>query len=289
VAFRSSLGQLSTTLAWVPPPPFFAPVIGPSWAHPFGILPGIGTDLFRAVWQATPWDLAIVASILAFDVVGGWMLGALAGLYEGGILDAVVMFLGDTLGAIPSFFLVIALFAGVATVNPAHATLAVFVVLFGLIIWPTTARTTRERARLVSREPFLEAARASGGDGPYLYFQHILPNSISPLLAQVPIDVAPIFFVLTVFPWFWDCASGPHGPAAFYIIPSLPPNSPLPAVTFPEWGNLLAVGVCEGLPISTVGPVYWWMFVPTLVVIVLLGIAISLVCDGIDRRSQRLT
>ena len=278
--YRDSLDRVPTNANWIPP---FSP-IGPSIAHPFGVLPGLGTDLFRALWQATPWDLAIVAGILAIDAGLGWVLGSLAGMNEGGVLDSAVMFLADTMGAIPSFFLVVALFAGLATVAPTETGLPVFILLFGLVIWPTTARTTRERARLVAREPFLESAEASGGDRPYLFFRHILPNSISPLLAQVPIDVAPIFFVLTIFPWFWDCA-GPGGTkGTYYLIASLPPYSPLPSVNFPEWGNLLAVGTCEGLPISTVGTTYWWMVLFPLLAIIVLGIGISLVCDGLDKR-----
>jgi len=280
VVFRNSLFQVPINSSWIPP----FNVIGPSAAHPFGVLPGLGTDLFRALWQATPWDLAIVAGILAIDAGLGWTLGALAGMNEGGLLDSVVTFLGDTLGAIPSFFLVVALFAGLATAAPNTTGLPMFVLLFGLVLWPTIARTTRERARLVAREPFLESARASGAGRTYLFFRHILPNSISPMLAQVPIDVAPIFFVLTIFPWFWDC-SGPGGSKGFYyLVASLPPYSPLPAVTFPEWGNILAVGTCEGLPISTVGTTYWWMVLFPLLAIIVLGIGIALVCDGIDKR-----
>ena len=162
LVYHNSLEQVPTNASWIPP---FNP-IGPSTAHPFGVLPGLGTDLFRALWQATPWDLAIVAGVLAIDAGLGWVLGALAGMNEGGVLDSVVTFLGDTLGAIPSFFLVVALFAGLATVAPTEVGLPVFVLLFGLVIWPTTARTTRERARIVAREPFLESAEASGGDRP---------------------------------------------------------------------------------------------------------------------------
>jgi ABC-type dipeptide/oligopeptide/nickel transport system permease subunit len=290
VVFWNSLDQLSTNLYWIPPPPWFRATLGPSAAHPLGVLPGIGTDIFRAVWQATPWDLSIVAAILAFDAVFGWLLGALAGMEEGGLADTAVRFVGDSLGAIPSFFLVVALFAGLTAVAPGRANLTVFVVLFGVIIWPTTARTTRERARVVSREPFLESAKASGGGRRYVFFRHILPNSAAPLLAQIPVDVAPIFFVLTIFPWFWDCAGGVYnhiGGMSLYPVPSLPTYSPLPSLNFPEWGNLLAVGACYGLPISTVGPVYWWMFVPPLVAILGLGIAIALVCDGLEKRLAR--
>jgi ABC-type dipeptide/oligopeptide/nickel transport system permease subunit len=287
VVFGGSLDLLSTQASWKPPPPFFRATLGPSWSHPLGVLPGLGTDVFRAVWQATPWDLGLVAAILVFDVLLGWMLGAFAGMNEGGAVDTVVRFVGDTVGSLPSFFWVIVLLAGLAAVRPGSITLPVFVVVFGIVIWPATARTTRERARQVAGERYVESARAGGAEGWYLYTRHILPNSISPLLAQIPIDVAPIFFVLTVFPWFWNCAGPAHSRFVFYLVPSLPPYSPLPSVNFPEWGNLLAVGTCEGLPLSTVGPVYWWMFLPPLVAIFGLALAILLVCDGLLRRGDR--
>jgi ABC-type dipeptide/oligopeptide/nickel transport system permease subunit len=291
LVFGSSLDAVPSNVYWVPPPPIFRATLGPSMAHPFGVLPGLGTDLFQAVWKATPYDLAIVTAILLFDVALGWTLGALAGMTEGSYLDSVIRFVGDTFGAVPSFFWVIALFAGFATVAPGSVNLTVFVLVFGFVIWPTTARTTRERARTVAREPFLEAAKAAGASPTYRYFRHILPNSTGPLLAQIPVDIAPIFFVLTALPWFWDCAlstnhSGSPIPVP-YMVPSLPTYSPLPTVSFPEWGNLLAVGTCEGFPISTAGPVFWWMFVPTLVAILGLGIATALLCDGLARRAAR--
>ena len=301
VVFRGSLTQLDVHADWLPPPgppPAFVTLssVQPSLAHPFGILPGLGVDLFRALWQATPFDLAIVASILALDGLLGWTLGALAGMHEGGPLDSLVTFLGDSLGALPSFFLVIAVFAGLATVAPSDSNLLSFVLLFGLLLWPATARTTRDRARLVAREPFLEASRAAGASPARLYFRHILPNSLAPLLAQIPIDLAPIFFVLTVFPWFWNCASfrppppppPPTSPSP-YFVPTLPPFSPLPSVNFPEWGNLLAVGTCEGLTTGATAANYWWMYLFPLLAIVGLGFAIAFVCDGLEKRTSRRT
>jgi len=292
VVFRQSLDLLATNSAWVPPEPY-APAIGPSLAHPFGVLPGLGVDLLQALWQATPWDLAIVGGILAFDALLGWFLGAIAGLNEGGTLDTLISWVGDTVGAIPSFFLIVGVFAGLSAIAPTDVGIPLFIVLFGAIIWPSTARLTRDRARLVARQPYVEATRACGGSRRRILLRHILPGSVTPMLTQLPLDIAPIYFVLIVFPWFWDCAS--HSPkagyGAIYVEPSLPPFSPLPSVGFPEWGNILAVGVCYGLPVSTgivQAPVFWWMFVFPLVAILGLALAIALVCDGLDRRITRL-
>jgi ABC-type dipeptide/oligopeptide/nickel transport system permease subunit len=284
VVFRGSLGHLSENPAWFPP----SPSMSPSAAHPFGIMPGFGTDLFRALWKATPWDLAVVAGILTIDVAFGFFLGAIAGLQEGGIPDTIVTFVGDSLASIPSFFLVIIAFAGLSIVAPGTVGLPVFVVLFGLILWPTLARTVRERARAVAHEPFVEAARASGASSSRILVRHILPNSVGPVLAQIPLDVAPIFFVLSAFPWFRNCGTPPppifpgQAPPPPYLVPHLPAFSPLPSVQFPEWGFLLGVGTCEGFTIPG-GFSYWWTYLFPLLIILVLGLAIGLVCDGIER------
>jgi ABC-type dipeptide/oligopeptide/nickel transport system permease subunit len=281
--FRTSPSALPRNLAWVPP---YAP-LGPSLNHPFGVLPGFGVDLFQALWQATPWDLALVAGILAIDAGMGCLLGAVAGFNEGGLLDGIITFVGDSFAVIPAFLFVVIVFAGLTAVAAGSVGLPLFVVVFGLILWPTTARTVRERARVVAHQPFVEAARASGASPGRILLRHILPNSLGPVLAQLPIDIAPIFFVLAAFPWYYNCQA-PGGPPASplgggsYLVPSLPPFSPLPSASFPEWGYLLGFGTCEG--VSQPGSFdYWWMYVFPLLAIVVFGIAVGLVCDGLER------
>lgn len=283
LAFGSSLGAVTVNPQWVPP----YDIVGPSLAHPFGVLNGIGTDLFTAIWQATPWDLAIVAGILAIDVTLGIFLGALAGLRPGKPVDQVVTFLGDSLGTIPAVFLIIVVFAGIATVAPRYDNLLVFVLLFGLILWPTCARTVRERVRTIANEQYVEAARASGAGDLHILRHHILPYAFGPVLAQVPLDFGAIFFVLSVFTWFYNCEGPPpprnplQAPNPFPV-PVLPPFSPLPSINFPEWGNLLGVGACWGFTGSS-NTIYWWMLFFPVVAIVGLGLAIALLCDGLDK------
>jgi len=248
VVFWSSLDQLPKKVAWVP----LENPVGPSSAHPFGVMAGFGTDLFRALWQATPWDLGIVLGILAIDVFLGFFLGATAGLDEGGLVDAFVTFVSDSLGTIPTFLLAVIVFAGLLAEAPKAVSLPVFVVIFGIILWPTMARTVRERARIIAHQPYVEAARASGASFPHILLRHVMPNAVGPVLAQVPLDVAPIFFVLSAFPWYYNCQLPggpplpPGSPPIPYLVPSLPAFSPLPSNSFPEWGYLLGFGTCEG-------------------------------------------
>jgi len=284
VVFPTSLSSLPENTAWLP----LENPIGPSWAHPFGVMPGWGTDLFDAIWRATPWDLGIVAGILVIDVLLGVFLGAMAGLNEGGVLDAVVTFVCDSLASIPAFLLAIVVFAGLVTVAPGDVGLPLFVVVFGVILWPTMARTVRERARTISHQPYVESARASGSSFSRILLRHILPNSLGPVLAQVPLDIVPIFFVLSAFPGWYNCQL-PGGPVVPpytipppYLVPYLPPFSPLTSASFPEWGYLLGFGTCEGFGIPG-GFNYWWMYFFPLLAIAGLGLALGLVCDGIER------
>lgn len=289
VVFRSSLDQLPQNVAWVP----LENPIGPSAVHPFGVMAGFGTDLFHAVWQATPWDLGIVFGILAIDVLLGFFLGANAGLNEGGLVDAFITFVSDSLGSIPMFVLPVVVFAGLLTVAPQAVSLPVFVVVFGIILWPTMARTVRERARIIAHQPYVDAARASGASPLRILLRHVMPNALGPVLAQVPLDVVPIFFVLSAFPWYYNCQlpGGPHVPTppghlapppTPYLVPVLPYFSPLPSSSFPEWGYLLGFGTCEGFSFPG-GFNYWWMYLFPLLAIVGLGVAIGLLCDGIER------
>jgi len=273
-------------------------VLGPSAAHPLGVIAGFGTGLFGAIWRATPWDLAIVAGILGIDTALGWTVGAVAGLHPDGLADRVLMLVCETIGAIPSIVLVcLAYFGSLWFAYPAPSQvypaawgydgLVVFVVVFGLVLWPRMARAVRDRAQFVANSMYVEASRASGASSRRILFRQIMPNSLGPVLAQVPVDLAPIFFVLTIGPWLATCGEGPPPPGIYYVVPALPPISPLPSTYFPEWGFLLGVGACEGIGAgSGVLYDYWWMYLFPLLAILGLGLAIGLLCDGLDRWRQ---
>jgi peptide/nickel transport system permease protein len=260
------LSVLPTNYAWVlsvnPP--------GPSASHPFGVLGGtVGADLLQALLQATPWDLYIIGLILILAVALGTAVGVWAG-YVGGLADAALTSVSDLMLAVPPFFLVIIFYLGTVGLVQPQYDLDLLVGFFVIVLLPYYARPVRARAERVSREPYVEAARAAGARDGHILRQHILPNSLFPVFAQIPVDLYNIFFVLTVFP-FLGCFGGSN----FQNI------SPL-ATNFPEWGNLLAQGMCAGW-----SPFWdhqsWWMYAFPAVVIVVFGLAVMLTCDGLER------
>jgi peptide/nickel transport system permease protein len=144
------------------------------------------------------------------------------------------------------------------------------------VLWPYYARPVRARAERVAREPYVEASRAAGASSTRLLTRHVLPNSLYPVFAQIPIDVYNIFFVLTVFPYL-GCISLRTGGSAGYAW-----LTPLPTIPFPEWGTILAVGACYGWqPIWNLN--FWWMYAFPAAAIVLFGIAMALTCDGMEQ------
>ncbi|MCI4334137.1 MAG: ABC transporter permease subunit [Thermoplasmata archaeon] len=254
--------QLLGRFAWQvnPYPP------GPSRAHPFGIMAGLGVDVAHALLVATPWDIGILGSILGVAALTGTLAGASAGYFRGP-LDWVVTGLVDLLLAVPPFFLVVILYLGTVLFVPIADHLTLFVLLFAFVLWPYYARPVRARAQSVTAEPYIESARASGSLPSRTLWRHVLPNSLGPALAQLPIDVYQVFFVLTVFPFL-----------ACFGNDSL--LSPLPSTSFPEWGNLLARGVCYGWsPLAETN--FWWMYAFPALAVVLFGIAVALTADGL--------
>ena len=265
--------QLPTSVAWANA----LPPLGPSADHPFGVMYGLGEDVFTGVMAALPWDLLLLGGILVPAVLAGALLGVFAGAL-GGAVDATVEMASDVLLSIPPFIFVVVLWLGIGAVIPfvSAARLPAFLALFIVVIWPYYARPVRARAERVSREPYVEAARAAGASRTRVILRHIFPNSLFPVFAQVPVDVYNIYFVLTVFPYL-GCIGGPNGISAGFVF-----ISPFPSIYFPEWGTMLGLGACYGLrPIAEVN--YWWMYTFPLLFILIAGVAIMLVCDGLER------
>ncbi len=253
-----------------------APVApGPAWGRWFGTDSTLGVDVFGGLMRATPIDLALVGGILLSASLLGVLLGASAGLF-GGALDGAVVGVSDLLVGVPPFFFVLVLYLGIQPLLPlGQNDLPWFGLLFALVLWPYYARPVRAAAQRARSAPYAESARAAGSGPTRLLFRHVLPNSVQPALAQLPIDVYNIFFVLTVFPYL-GCLGGGAPSAVFK------PISIVPSPYYPEWGSLLGYGACYGwslLPSLDA----WWSYVFPAAFVVAFGLGVMLLSDGLFR------
>ncbi|HLY77264.1 MAG TPA: ABC transporter permease subunit [Thermoplasmata archaeon] len=251
---------------------------GPSPTHPLGVMDGLGVDEATAMFQAAPWDITLVAGITFPAALLGLFLGSEAGAGNR-IASALVVTGGDLVLTIPAPFLVVLVFLSLSRFLYPSQYLWVFGIAFVAILWPYHARGVRQQALIVAQESFVEAARAAGASRGWVTRRHILPNSFVPVLSQIPVDVASIFFVLTAFPYV-SCLGGGGTASAFAI------TSPLPSRAFPEWGWLAANGACYGYaPIFAAN--FWWMYLFPIAAIALFSAMVVLLCDGVARFVER--
>jgi peptide/nickel transport system permease protein len=270
VHYGAARNSPPVTLAWIAP---LAPPPGPSWTHPFGTDEGLGIDVLSGILRATPTDLALVGGILLLSAVVGLLVGAYAGL-SGGWIDTLAIGGTDLLVGVPPFFLVLILYLGIVPFAPAADGLVLFVLLFALVLWPYYARPVRAVAQRSARSPYVEAARAAGAGEDELLVRHVLPNSLYPVLAQMPIDVYNVFFVLSVFPFLGCFSAGSSG--------LFTPISITPYPLYPEWGSLVAYGACYGWSLLPQLDAWWSYFFP-MATIVAFGLMVMLLCDGLER------
>ena len=156
---------------------FLAP---PSRAHPLGT-DGNGMDLWSRVLFAARIDIGIALAAVGIAVLSGSIIGGLVG-YAGGWVDEIAMRLTDIVQAFPAFVLALIVSAmfGTGLVN---LTLAI-----GLIFAPAYVRIMRSEIRALRVRGFVEAAECAGNSRLSIFFRHLLPNALTPVLVIAPLN-----------------------------------------------------------------------------------------------------
>lgn len=178
----------------------------------------LGTDLFgrdmltRLLWGGR-WTLGMGLLGLTVAIGLGLPTGLAAG-YFGGRVESVTMRLVDALLAFPGLLLAMAV---VAVLGPRLGSVSVAV---GLSAAPAYARAARSAALEVRTQPYVEAARALGGNEWRTIARHILPNIATSLLA----------FAVTQLGWILL-----NGAALNFLGLGAPLGTP-------EWGAMLNEG-----------------------------------------------
>ncbi len=148
----------------------------PSWAHWAGT-DELGRDITSRIFYGARYSLAIGAATAVLAVIGGTLLGLLAGFFRP--LDAPLMRLVDAMMAFPDILLGIALVA-ILGASPVNVVLAL-----SIVYTPRVARVVRASTLVIRELPYVEAAHAVGLSSGRLLRVHILPNLMSPILVQL--------------------------------------------------------------------------------------------------------
>jgi len=230
----------------------------PSSEHPFGT-DTVGRDILIRTIYGGQISLLIRLSAVVVEVIVGVLIGAIAGYY-GGWIDGLLMRFTEAMFNIPQLFLllVMAKFFGGKIPNieflgrSFSGSVVVIVVIIGITSWMYLARIVRANFLSLKEREFVLAAHTTGTSNLSIIFQHILPNSIAPIVVSGTLGVANAIISEAYI--------------SFLGLGVQPPTA--------TWGNMLegAYNYIETAP-------WLWVFPGSLIVLTVLSI--NFVGDGL--------
>lgn len=236
-----SLIVLAIAALWAIVPGIFAPhdpyngvdvaLLAPNGEYFFGT-DAVGRDLFSRVVFGARQSLLGALIAVAVGLVLGTLIGLIAGTQRGWV-DTVLMRLVDVLLAIPGILLSLSIIivTGFGSLQAAFAV--------GMTSVATFARLARSQVIQIANADFVEAAYGSGATQAQVLFRHVLPNSLTPVLALAALQFGTAILQLSIL--------------GFLGYGAPPPT--------PEWGLLIAEGR------DFMATAWWLILLPGLAIV----------------------
>lgn len=173
----------------------------------------LGRDVFTRTLYGARYSLPTAAAVIAFTVIIGSTLGAIAG-FRGGWIDPVVMRASDMVLAFPPILLAMAVAAALGP-GLRNTVLALVVVW-----WPIYARLLRGQTMAIKHRDHIEAAVSVGVPRGRILRRHVLPLAGTPVLINATMDFGQVVLLTASL--------------SFLGLGAIPPA--------PEWGVLIDEG-----------------------------------------------
>jgi len=218
----------------------------PNWTHLLGT-DQIGRDILSRIIFGMRSSLLMAVVVLSLVVPPGVLLGLIAGYYHGTWIDTVIMRLTDIFLAVPPLILALAV-ASVLKPNLWNSMMAI-----SLMWWPWYTRLVYGLATTLRNEYFVTAAEVTGASTAHILFREIFPNTVSPILTKMSIDVAWVIIIGSML--------------SFVGLGVQPPE--------PSLGTMIADG-------AKYLPDQWWIAVFPALAIVVIVLGFNLLGDGIS-------
>ena len=146
----------------------------PSLTHVFGT-DDLGRDVFTRMIFGARISLAVGFISVFIILVIGTFLGIISGYY-GGKIDYIIMRFTDIVLCFPTFFLIILV---IAFIEP---NIYNVMIVIGVTSWPGLARLVRAEVLSLKEREFILVSKMMAISNIKIFFVHILPNIISPLM-----------------------------------------------------------------------------------------------------------
>ena len=205
----------------------------------------VGRDMLSRLIYGARYSLFIGVVVATIALVGGIVIGLIAG-YFGGWIDTVIMRIMDVILAFPSLLLALVL---VAVLGPG---LTNAMIAIALVLQPHFVRLTRAAVMTEKGREYVTAARVAGAGPLRLMFRTILPNCLAPLIVQATLSFSSAIL---------DAAA-----LGFLGMGAQPPT--------PEWGTMLAEAR------EFILRAWWVVTFPGLAILITV-LAINLIGDGL--------
>jgi peptide/nickel transport system permease protein len=213
----------------------------------------LGRDILSRMIYGARISLLIGLVVVGLAAAVGILVGLVAG-YTGGWLDEWLMRLTDVFFAFPALILAMAI-SGALGPSLTNAMIAI-----AIVSWPVYARLVRGQVLSLRELEYVDAARSLGASSMRIMWQHILPNSLPPLLVQISFDMGAAILA----------AAG----LSFIGFGTQPPT--------PEWGVMVSDGR------NYIATHAWLSLYPGLAILLTVA-AFNLIGDGLrDALDPRL-
>lgn len=216
----------------------------PSQAFLFGT-DDAGRDVLSRVIYGARISLSMGMIVLAIALAIGVPLGLIAGYWTGWV-SSFIMRVTDVFLAIPPIVLALAVSAALRP-NLTNAMIAI-----AFAWWPWYTRLVYGEVLSIKQETYVEASRSVGATGWRVAFREILPNTWSPVIVKLTLDMG--FVILT------------ETGLSFLGLGAQPPT--------PAWGTMIAEG-------RIYMPGSWWLSTFPGLAIFVAVVGFNLLGDGL--------
>jgi peptide/nickel transport system permease protein len=204
-----------------------------------------GRDTWARLLYGGRVDLQVAFLAVLFPFILGTILGSLAG-YFGRWVDVIILRVIDIVVAFPFFVLVIAL---VFVLGAGERSIYIAITAVG---WVSYARIIRGEILVAKRQEYVLAAQSAGLSSVRIMGKHLLPNVITQAIVYAMSDIVQNMLAIVTL--------------SYLGLGIQPPT--------PDWGTMIA----DGQNFLTT---QWWLTTIPGVAVVITGLALSLIGDGL--------